>query len=321
MEVSQKVKLVEALAVTAEAMGTTLSDAAIDIMVMDLEGFEFNKVMAALTRCRREKRPPLTLAMIIELVSPSSGYLTANEAWALALPAADERNTVIWSKEAREAFNSVRPILDAGDKIGARMAFIAAYERYVDAAKLSGETPVMEVSAGWDKELHKVAVEQATIRGLLPPPKPPADQLQLPDLSPEQRKNNIDRLREIMDRAGAISREGGRIRRFDEAYRFEARQRELITQLGEQPEPVPDNEFQLLLTTKAACELLTAAADVKQLMFVLLGLCNNGGFKYDDKKTIKQNAACAKEQNRIALAVVLECARKLEGLLCNGTAG
>ena len=96
----------------------------------------------------------------------------------------------------------------------------------------------------------------------------------MPDLSPEQRKNNIDRLREIMDRAGAISREGGRIRRFDEAYRFEARQRELIAQLGEQPEPVPDNEFQLLLTTKAACELLTAAADVKQLMFVLLGLCN-----------------------------------------------
>lgn len=321
MDLNEQVNLVKALAVTAEAMGTTLSDAAIDIMVMDLEGFEFNKVIAALTRCRREKRPPLTLAMIIELVSPSSGYLTANEAWALALPAEDERNTVVWSKEAREAFNSVRPILDAGDKIGARMAFIAAYDRYVGASKLAGEAPVMEVSAGWDMELRKVAVEQAVIRGFLPPPKPAEDQLLLSDLSPEARLNNIERLREIMDRAGAIAREGGRIRRFDEAYRFESRQRELIVQLGEQPEPVPDNEFQLQLTTKAACELLIAAPNAKQLMFVLTGLCNNGGFKYNDKQTIIQNADRSREQNRIALTFVLECAIEREGLLCLGTAG
>ncbi|WP_313824070.1 hypothetical protein [Leclercia sp.] len=197
MTPEQQDQLVDMLAVTGEVMGNELKPGVIMVMVQDLAGFEFAAVANALVRCRRELTGKLTLKAIIEFAAPAAGWLSANEAWSLALPAADERNTVVWTREAREAFNIARPLLEDGDKIGARMAFIGAYERNVAMAKAAGAVPGSEVSEGWDKTLRAVAVEQAVSRGLLPAPRQEAV-LALPNLSPEQVQANRSRIAELM---------------------------------------------------------------------------------------------------------------------------
>ncbi|CAI2145364.1 Uncharacterised protein [Serratia fonticola] len=112
-------------------------------------------------------------ADIIGIIQKRSGSLTwpsANEAWAMALPAQDEANTVVWTAEMAHAWNAASSIMNEGDKVGARMAFISAYERIVAVARETGKQPVWSVSEGWDPQSRTQAVEKAVNSGLLPAP-------------------------------------------------------------------------------------------------------------------------------------------------------
>lgn len=124
---------------------------------------------------------PADIIRNIQHIAGKPDWLSANEAWALALPAQDEANTVIWTNEIAQAWNIAQPIMQEGDKVGARMAFIAVYERLTKAAQGTGRTPEWSVSEGWDKETVKGAVEQAVTIGLLPKPKAEKYQLLLSD--------------------------------------------------------------------------------------------------------------------------------------------
>ncbi|HEN3637719.1 TPA: hypothetical protein U5E40_002353 [Yersinia enterocolitica] len=124
---------------------------------------------------------PADIIRNIQHIAGKPDWLSANEAWALALPAQDEANTVVWTNEIAQAWNIAQPIMQEGDKVGARMAFIAAYERLTKAAQGTGRTPEWSVSEGWDKETVKGAVEQAVTTGLLPKPKAEKYQLLLSD--------------------------------------------------------------------------------------------------------------------------------------------
>ena len=113
--------------------------------------------------------------------TPESQWLSANEAWAVAIPAIDEAATVVWTPEIAKAFEVARPILEGGDKIGARMAFIPAYDRLIDQAKRESRTPSYEVSAGWGANMREVAMRQAVTTGLLPAPNDDTKALPAPD--------------------------------------------------------------------------------------------------------------------------------------------
>lgn len=189
MTPEQEEQLVDMILVTAEVMGHELKPSAVMMMVSDLSGYDFAAVANTLNRCRKEQTGRLTLKGILDLLAPAGGWLTANEAWSLALPAADERNTVVWTSEASKAWSVALPLLEVGDKVGARMAFIAAYERHVSTAKSEGKQPVHEVSAGWDAAGRDLAIQQAQIAGLLPPPAPVAA---LPPPTKEQQAALVD---------------------------------------------------------------------------------------------------------------------------------
>ena len=189
MTPEQEEQLVDMILVTAEVMGHELKPSAVMMMVSDLSGYDFAAVANTLNRCRKEQTGRLTLKGILDLLAPAGGWLTANEAWSLALPAADERNTVVWTSEASKAWSVALPLLEVGDKVGARMAFIAAYERHVSTAKSEGKQPVHEVSAGWDAAGLDLAIQQAQIAGLLPPPAPVAA---LPPPTKEQQAALVD---------------------------------------------------------------------------------------------------------------------------------
>lgn len=183
MTPEQEEQLVDMIMVTAEVMGHELKPSAVMMMVSDLAEYDFKALTITLTRCRKELTGKLTLKGILDLLAPAGGWLSANEAWSRALPAADENKTVVWTAEARKAWFVALPMIEARDKVGARMAFIAAYEREVANAKNTGAKPQHEVSPGEDELLRAAAISQAQSEGLLPAPARP---LALPEPTPEQ---------------------------------------------------------------------------------------------------------------------------------------
>src|SRR5690554_6396441 len=129
-------RVLQALIVTSEVCGANLSEAAIEIMLHDLAEYPEEAVLAALADCRKTLTGRFSLAAIIERVQGQDGRPGAEEAWAM-LPF-DEYESVAWTEEMRFAWSVAQPLLEAGDKIAARMAFKESYTRRVDEARAAG---------------------------------------------------------------------------------------------------------------------------------------------------------------------------------------
>jgi len=110
---------------------------------------------------------PADLIAQIEGMLRDDGRLGAEEAWALAVRAQDERETVVWTAEIAQAFNAARPVLDRGDDVGARMAFREAYGRIVTAARADMAPVRWQATLGHDLERRQVAIEAAIAAGRL----------------------------------------------------------------------------------------------------------------------------------------------------------
>lgn len=137
-----------------------------------LSGIELVDIRAALSahirhqeRGRFAPKPADVIAAISAHVAAK--WISADEAWAQALQASDERNTVVWTDEAAKALASASPILAEGDKIGARMAFKQAYERAVHVALIERRAPRPLLSLGWDMQTRVDALESAVSSGLI----------------------------------------------------------------------------------------------------------------------------------------------------------
>lgn len=175
--------IIDALSVTAEAVGQTLSPAALVLMAQDLEadGVTDAAVLEALRKVRRECRR-VTLHDILERLDSADGRPAADEAWTTALLALDESQTVIWTDETRQAFAIAKPCLDIHDRVGARMAFKAAYDRLLADARARRTRVEWTASLGQDVECRRIALESAVLAGKIPAtqaagllPPPPAN--------------------------------------------------------------------------------------------------------------------------------------------------
>ncbi len=233
--------LIDLLCATAEVLGHEIRPAAAALMADDLSKFPLQALSKALARCRSELTGRLTPKAILDRMEDGGVWLSANEAWALALRASDESQTVVWTNEIAKAWQIALPIMDAGDKVGARMAFIPAYERLVQSAREEGKPVQWQISAGWDPQLRDAAIQQAVSAGLLPPPEPePVLMISGPDGKPmtsEQKAENKQRMAELMRqwresmREGQKQHEEERARQREEArQRFEARKAEVVAQ-------------------------------------------------------------------------------------------
>lgn len=229
-------QLLEQLYATAEVLGSEIKPAAASLIVRDLRQHHRAEVEQALARCRSELTGRLTLAAILERMPSANAFLSANEAWALALTGQDEMETVIWTNEVAAAMSVAGPVLALGDKVGARMAFIGAYEREVAQAKAEGRKPEWTVSLGHSPERRQTAIDEGIKKGLLEAPKvdhllPAPQGLGAPDKNaskPDQEKQrqNLQRIRDILNDGLGASREAEEKRREQE----EARRRELLAQ-------------------------------------------------------------------------------------------
>lgn len=159
--------LIKQLIGTSELLGQQVSPSAAAMLADDLCGYTRDVLARALSRVRTEHTGRLTPKAIIDRIDEAMGRPGANEAWAMALNALDERQTVVWTAEMSEAWGVARDVAAQGDLVGARMAFIGAYERLVRTAREERRLPEVTVSIGWDGEQRAVAIEKAVQLGYL----------------------------------------------------------------------------------------------------------------------------------------------------------
>ena len=156
-------QLVERLVLTAEACGTNLTDGAAALIASELATYDQNQVAGALRKCLRDLKGRLSLAAIIERLD--DGRPGPDEAWSM-MPF-DESQTVVWSAEMSSALGIVQPLLDEGDKVGARMAFRECYTRLVAEARDARKPVNWTASLGHDKAGRDGALMAAVDRGHL----------------------------------------------------------------------------------------------------------------------------------------------------------
>lgn len=112
----------------------------------------------------RGKFAPTPADLIAQIdAHTTDGRPGAAEAWAMVPTGEDQ--TVVWTTEMAEAHGIAAPLLKSGDKVGARFAFVEAYERLVALAKRDGRPPVWVPSLGHDMRQRKDALAAAVKAG------------------------------------------------------------------------------------------------------------------------------------------------------------
>jgi cytochrome c556 len=213
-------RLLQALATTAELMNSQLSPGALAMMAKDLSPYDPEKIYQALTNMRKTARF-FNLPILIEEIEKllPGRRIGADEAWALYPH--NESDSAVITDEMAEAMGIAQPLLNEGDKIGARMAFKTAYDRIVENNKSNGVSPKWFASLGHDSDGRELVVKEAVRLGRLPASSiqtllpAPVDQnftkgvmllkstLQVEDKStPEQIEKNKQRIAQIKQMLG-----------------------------------------------------------------------------------------------------------------------
>lgn len=153
--------LLKAITVTSELCGRTFSEAAAAVFVSDLEAYPEAQVLKALTRCRKEVRGMLTVQDVVSRLD--DGRPGVEEAWAM-LPQ-NESQSAVWTVEMAQAFGVAVGLLDAGDKIAARMAFKEQYLLQVGQARDAGVPVSWQVTLGHDAAGREAVLMAAVDKG------------------------------------------------------------------------------------------------------------------------------------------------------------
>ncbi|WP_445375974.1 hypothetical protein Acct_03580 [Paracidovorax citrulli] len=160
--------LAEELGATMELAGQAIRPAALSLLMDDLAHLPKPVLQMALARIRAEHKGAILTGTVLQYADHALGRLLPAEAYALAMNSQDERATVVWNNEIAEAWGLAAPLLAAGDKFGARQAFMEAYARITGEARATRRRPQLQVSLGYDAEGRTRAVQEAIAAGRLP---------------------------------------------------------------------------------------------------------------------------------------------------------
>lgn len=156
--------------------GRDVSQYALDVWWAALRRFELPAIVEAFNRHlmspdagQFQPKP----ADIVKLLEAAPGFggeparIGSSEAWAIALSGYDEAETVMINDEVVEAMAIARPVLDAGDEVGARAAFREAYDRIVMRNRSAGRAAKWWPSIGYDVARREEVIRSAVDRGLM----------------------------------------------------------------------------------------------------------------------------------------------------------
>lgn len=155
--------LMDMLEITLESTATELSKPTARLWIRELERYPAAKVEQALLACCMQLKGRVTLAAIIERID--DGRPSADEAWSILAPLLrDERATVLWTEEMREAYGVAARF---EDRVGARLAFKDKYHDLVEEARLRHEPVAWSACLGWDLAQRYEAVREGVKQGRL----------------------------------------------------------------------------------------------------------------------------------------------------------
>lgn len=151
---------------------------------------------------------PADIIAVLRAAGANDGRPSADEAWSM-LPF-DEAASVVWTDEMAQAWGSASACMP--DRVAARMAFRAAYDRLVADARQRGVRARWTASLGHDKDSRAAVIERAVelgrlsrehAEGLLPAPQtPPAQVLGLLEQSAppgnEAARQALDEIRRML---------------------------------------------------------------------------------------------------------------------------
>ena len=149
-----------------EYYGRTLSRDAVAMYWAGLRDLEIDDVKAALNAHIRDAQAGQFMPKVadirrqVEAARPGDGHPGPDEAWAIAVAARDESASVVWTPQIAAAFlESAMPLLDIGDRVAARRAFIERYERELVEARRAGIGARWTASLGSDVQARAAAIE------------------------------------------------------------------------------------------------------------------------------------------------------------------
>jgi hypothetical protein len=155
--------LVDAILLTSEICGQSLSPAAARILAGDLADFDEAAILGALSRCRMEVHGRLKVSDIIVRIADDRP--DAEEAWNM-LPR-DETASTVWTEEMAQAWGLALPLLEAGDVAAARRTFGEGYAKAVHQARIRREPVRWMPSLGSDVKGREAVVLDALRKGRL----------------------------------------------------------------------------------------------------------------------------------------------------------
>jgi hypothetical protein len=204
MQPTDKRAFKDALDLAFETIGKPLpSTGVLTVFWASLEVYPLEAVLHAISQhVKASEFAPTPAAILKHLPKQRDGHVEGNEAWAIALRSRDERDTVVWTREMAEAFSLATSILEGGDEVGARMAFLERYRTLMEDARANGRPARWYASLGHDGEKREAALAQAVQAGLLQleQVRSVAPQLCAPDaeVSSSVREAQMAKLREVV---------------------------------------------------------------------------------------------------------------------------
>ncbi len=190
MQSSDKAQFLKVLAACLDMYGRERSDTVMALWWKLMEPYRLDEVQEALASHMRTSKFCPTPADVIGMVSAKDGRPTADEAWAM-IPRS-EYESVIWTEEMAQAFGVASALLEHGDQVAARRAFIDRYDGLVASARAAGVPVKVTPSFGFDPAGREAAVHKAVERGLIPAAKAkvylPAPQTGAPSLGYEPKR-------------------------------------------------------------------------------------------------------------------------------------
>ena len=142
--------LLEELGATMELSGQQVRPAALLLLAEDLAHIDKPVLRLALARSAEHRGDPDWHRAAVR--GPRHGPHAARRSLWPGADQCDQQATVVWTDEIAQAWAVAAPLLDAGDKFGARQAFIEAYGRITGEARALRRRPVVQFSLGHDPE-------------------------------------------------------------------------------------------------------------------------------------------------------------------------
>lgn len=146
-------EVIDAIMITAEVCGTQISDAAAKAMVLHLKPYGGNAIMKALHRCQREIKGRFAMADVLRFIEAKDGRPSDEEAWGICYAyITDENRSIMVTSEIDKGAEACRDLLlEARDRVAARMAFLEAYRAAVHDSREQGLPVRWRVSISQNK--------------------------------------------------------------------------------------------------------------------------------------------------------------------------